>query len=188
MKRIISQFSTLEICATRCHILQCGLGFRPCSFWKSKPEQGHYGLCFETKGTLQDSCEVVQQVYDGNECVPFLTCLGFSLSFSMFPGGRLDRLGLSDDDFVSKETSSNIRQGEDCSIRLWDIYAEDDSSDLQLGSHEGAAPLLPWKCFGSMPLEKTGISWNQVSWFGDDFGRCWCCGEDTSACNVHWFV
>ena len=143
MKRIISQFSTLEICATRCHILQCGLGFRPCSFWKSKPEQGHYGLCFETKGTLQDSCEVVQQVYDGNECVPFLTCLGFSLSFSMFPGGRLDRLGLSDDDFVSKETSSNIRQGEDCSIRLWDIYAEDDSSDLQLGSHEGAAPLLP---------------------------------------------
>ena len=48
----ISQFSTSEICATRCHILQCGLGLRPCSFWKSKPQQGLLSLSFETNGTF----------------------------------------------------------------------------------------------------------------------------------------
>lgn len=30
--------------------------------------------------------------------------------------------------------------GEDCSIRLWDLFAEDDSGDLLLGGHDGAAP------------------------------------------------
>ena len=29
--------------------------------------------------------------------------------------------------------------GEDSSIRLWDLDAEDDASDLLLGSHDGAA-------------------------------------------------
>lgn len=32
------------------------------------------------------------------------------------------------------------KSGEDCSIRLWDLVAEDDSGDLLLGGHNEAAP------------------------------------------------
>ena len=41
---------------------------------------------------------------------------------------------------VFVNSADKLFAGEDCSIRLWDIFAEDDSGDLLLGSHDGAAP------------------------------------------------